>query len=182
MIVSLTGHTKGLGNAIFNKLNKTYQIKGLSRSNGWDIKDVDSIIAEVRDTDVFINNAYSNRYQSELFIKLFYEWKYTNKIIININSSMVIDGNSNSDYYHNKVNLKKVVDTAISDTQNKTVRIMNLFPSTLSTNYYYKNLNKIDNNYIASLIEWVLKQPSDIELRDVIIYPSERENFKKTLL
>jgi NADP-dependent 3-hydroxy acid dehydrogenase YdfG len=95
---------------------------------------------------------------------------------------MVIDGNSDSDYYHNKVNLKKVVDTAISDTQNKTVRIMNLFPSTLSTNYYYKNLNKIDNNYIASLIEWVLKQPSDIELRDVIIYPSERENFKKTLL
>jgi NADP-dependent 3-hydroxy acid dehydrogenase YdfG len=59
---------------------------------------------------------------------------------------------------------------------------MNLFPSTLSTNYYYKDLNTIDNNYIASLIEWVLIQPSNIELRDVTIYPSERENSKKTLL
>jgi NADP-dependent 3-hydroxy acid dehydrogenase YdfG len=59
---------------------------------------------------------------------------------------------------------------------------MNLYPSTLSTNYRYKNLNKIDNSYITSLIEWSLKQPFNVELRDVSIYPTIRENKNKTLL
>lgn len=182
MIISLTGHTKGLGKEMFDTLTKQYEVRGLSRSNGWNIKDSDKIIDEIKNTDVFINNAYYKDYQSELFIKLFNIWKYTNKFIININSSIVIDKNSDSEYYHNKVKFKAVVDKLIAETDDKTVKVMNLYPSTLSTNYQYKNLNKIDNSYIISLIEWSLKQPFNVELRDVSIYPSIRENKTKTLL
>jgi hypothetical protein len=182
MIISLTGHTRGLGKDIFDTLNKSFIVKGFSRREGWDIKEVDKIIPHINDTDVFINNAYYKNYQSELFLKVFDLWKYTNKFIININSSIAIDGNSDSEYYHNKVKLKDTINKSLFETPDKTVKIMNLYPSTLSTNYQYKNLNKIDNSYITSLIEWSLNQPFNVELRDVSIYPTIMENKNKTLL
>jgi hypothetical protein len=39
MIVSITGHTKGLGSDIFKLISQTHQTVGLSTSNGYDIND-----------------------------------------------------------------------------------------------------------------------------------------------
>ena len=59
--VAITGHSRGIGKSIFDKLSSQYEVKGFSRSNGYDIskqEDVDRIIAESLDCDIFINNAY----------------------------------------------------------------------------------------------------------------------------
>lgn len=176
MIVSITGHTKGLGDSIFKLLSTKHQTIGLSKSNGYDIKDVSNIIDIIKDTDVFINNAYFKSYQSEIFENLFELWKDSNKLIININSSIVTEKEIADDlieYHSYKTQFKENVSNIISKYDNKRVRVMNIYPSTLSTNYFYSNINKIDNNYIASLIDWAINQRNDIELRDITIYPSK---------
>ena len=51
----ITGHTKGIGKAIYDKFGG----KGLSKSTGFDISK-DSIKYHLQDVDVFVNNAYDN--------------------------------------------------------------------------------------------------------------------------
>jgi NADP-dependent 3-hydroxy acid dehydrogenase YdfG len=110
---------------------------------------------------------------------LFDIWKDTNKLIININSSIInentIDDNL-MEYHSYKSQFKKIVNDTISNYPNKKVRIMNIYPSTLESNYFYPGLNKIDNNYIASLINWVIEQKNNVEMRDVVIYPTQIHN------
>lgn len=85
MKIAITGHTRGIGKAITEHL-KGNDIIGLSKSNGYDISNVQQIIDAVKDADIFINNAYSEYYQRDLLIGLYNEWKDTNKMIINIGS------------------------------------------------------------------------------------------------
>jgi len=177
MIVSITGHTRGLGNVIFKSLSKHHQVIGLSTSNGYNIQNTNNILDAVKDSDVFINNAYFENYQSILFESLFNIWKDTNKLIININSSIVIENTINDnlmEYHSHKAHLKKIVNDTILKYPNKKVRVMNIYPSTLESNYFYSGLNKIDNNYIASLINWIIEQKNDVEMSDVVIYPTNR--------
>ena len=59
--IAITGHSKGIGKKLYEHLSEQYQVIGFSRSNGYDIskqEDVDRIINESLDCDVFINNAY----------------------------------------------------------------------------------------------------------------------------
>jgi len=91
MKIAITGHTRGLGLAcanLFSSLGHT--IIGLSRSNGYDISNTSYIIDSIRDCDVFINNAYHDKNQSILLNSLFLYWAESNKIIINIGSTVTV--------------------------------------------------------------------------------------------
>jgi hypothetical protein len=68
--IIITGHTSGIGKAIFDKFNEVscHEIIGMSRSNGYDIeKDFDKIVAEAEGAELFINNAYRDKQQLKLF-------------------------------------------------------------------------------------------------------------------
>ena len=68
--IVITGHTKGIGKAIFDKFTEVscHKIIGMSRSNGYDIeKDFDKIVQEAAGADLFINNAYRDKQQLKLF-------------------------------------------------------------------------------------------------------------------
>ena len=86
MNIAITGHTSGIGLALANRLQQDHDIVGLSRSNGYDIEDVPSIIKVAKDCDIFINNAYCEYQQALLLQALYVEWKDTSKQIINIGS------------------------------------------------------------------------------------------------
>lgn len=89
MKYAITGHTSGIGKAFCNLQDVKENYIGFSRSNGYDIsnaKDRKRIIAESRDCDVFINNAYSLHYQTDLLYELYKQWHKFPKIIINIGS------------------------------------------------------------------------------------------------
>lgn len=93
MKVAITGHTNGIGKAIYDLLavDGYSEVIGFSLTTGFDIKNPESrqrIIDAVKDTDdVFINNAYDISGQTELLIDLYSHWKYKeNKQIINIGS------------------------------------------------------------------------------------------------
>ena len=56
MIIGITGHTKGLGKAIYDTLKASHTIIGFSRTNGYNIQSPNKIIDCLKDCDVFINN------------------------------------------------------------------------------------------------------------------------------
>jgi hypothetical protein len=90
MKIAITGHTQGLGQAFLNHF-QSHTVIGFSRSNGYDIvspADRNKILDEIKDFDIFINNAYNNYDDSQLqlLIDVYNIWKGTDKIIINISS------------------------------------------------------------------------------------------------
>ncbi len=87
MKYAVTGHTQGIGKAIYEKLSPN--CLGFCSSTGYDInrkQDRIKIIDAARDCDIFINNATSALGQTLLLTDLFYEWKDTDKTIINVGS------------------------------------------------------------------------------------------------
>lgn len=84
-MIAITGHTKGFGKALFDSTESI----GFSRSNGYDItKDNDraKIISEIKNCDVFINNACDNYGQIDMLYDVYDAWKDTNKTIISVGS------------------------------------------------------------------------------------------------
>ena len=67
--IIITGHTHGIGKAIYDKFKEIScrEIIGMSRSNGYDIdKDFDKIVEEAAGCELFINNAYRDQQQLRL--------------------------------------------------------------------------------------------------------------------
>lgn len=68
--IVITGHTRGLGKAIYDKFTEIScrEIIGMSRSNGYDLDaDFDKIVKEATGAELFINNAYRDGQQLKLF-------------------------------------------------------------------------------------------------------------------
>jgi len=90
MKIAITGHTQGLGQAFFKHF-QSYTVIGFSRSNGYNIAnpaDRNKILDEIKDFDIFINNAYNNYDDSQLklLMDVYNIWQGTDKIIINVSS------------------------------------------------------------------------------------------------
>ena len=84
---AITGHTSGIGKAIYEKLSPN--IIGFSRSNGYNITsntDRKNILNDSKNVDVFINNAHDEYGQTDLLLDLFDKWKNLPKTIINVGS------------------------------------------------------------------------------------------------
>ena len=171
MKIGITGHSEGVGHGMYLNLIKEYDVIGFSRSNGFDIKNTDIIIEQLENCDVFINNAYEKNYQTILFKLIFDKWKFLSKTIINMNSSCVYHSSDWSpEYANNKKELKEVSLNTIRNYKNKKLRVINLYPSTLSTHTGFESLNKLDTENLAKMINWLIKQPQEIEIREMSIY------------
>lgn len=179
MIIGITGHTKGLGKSIYDKLSKNNTIIGFSRTTGYDVQSPSKIIEKLNDCDVFINNVYYQTTQSDLFFKLFEKWKDLEKTIININSSSIHQSGAwNPLYVSNKKHLNDITQSLIDKYPNKKVRVINLNLGTLESHNNFENFNKIENNKIAEIIEWCLSQPHNIEIQQLTILPTTQRNEK----
>ena len=115
MKIAVTGHTSGIGKAVYEKLSPN--CLGFSRSNGYDIskkEDRLKIIEKSLDCDIFINNAYSGDFsQTNLLFDIWNEWNHLDKKIINIGSditdynlSIVYNKNFSLEYRMHKTSLK----------------------------------------------------------------------------
>lgn len=89
--IAITGHTRGFGKYMFDKLTaEGHTVLGFSKSTGHDItipNDRYDIIHKSKECDIFINCAHHGYSQTELLYELFYKWKTQNKIIINLGSN-----------------------------------------------------------------------------------------------
>jgi len=173
MKIAITGHTKGLGKFLFDSFSKKNDVIGFSRSNGHHISTFQNIINKAIDVDVFINLVYLETYQSKLFNLLFKKWVNETKTIININSSSIFrEGGWNPEYVADKKHLQDTTDSLIWSHPNKKVRVFNLHIGPLETHKGLNNFNKISSENIYNIINWMISQPSEIELRNVTIIPT----------
>lgn len=92
MKIAITGFSSGIGKALYDHFSKEgHTCIGFSRSNGYNIADTTSrnkIIEQSKDCDIFVNNAYSNFDDSQLFMlqSVYNDWLGKDRIIINISS------------------------------------------------------------------------------------------------
>ena len=161
MKIIITGGTYGLGNDI-----KEYLI-----SNGHTVDVLGSIDSYahhlpnvIDDYDVFINNEYRDRIQTDLFEYVYTQWQYKPKTIVNILTSALIFGGPNKKYIQDKRDLER--KTIKLRTEDKEVRIINVYPNTLesSANIPYQKLKYSD---ISNIIKFIIELPQDIEIFEI---------------
>lgn len=150
--IALTGHTKGLGQSLFERLKNFYpQVTGFARSNGFDIKNPlqrKLIIKAVQDHDVFVNLVHNYYHQSDLLFELHRSWQGQNKIIINVSSAVVKNDEwALNDYAMMEYKVQKM------NLENLSIHLtkMNLLPKIII--YTISELNiKTDTTNILNII------------------------------
>ena len=86
--VGITGHTQGLGAAFAHYFNEE-DVHGFSRSNGWNLfnkASCDALIHNMKNFDIFINNAPVGEMQEYLFLGILENWVGQDKTIVNLSS------------------------------------------------------------------------------------------------
>ncbi len=101
MKVVITGHTQGIGRALYESfISAEWEVVGLSRSNGYDIdKDFDRVVEAAAGADLFINNAYRDQQQTKLVNALKNKVK---KMIVMGSVSRLYPELIHTDYVHDK--------------------------------------------------------------------------------
>lgn len=124
MKIGITGHCNGLGNALYNKFTiynryEGHSVFGFDVKNGYDISKVNNIskmLWQIKDFDIFVNNAYHNIGQTEILKYLLKLWKNQNKIIIHIGTYLIHEEVTTSliplheEYIRIKKDQKKLID------------------------------------------------------------------------
>jgi hypothetical protein len=153
MNIALTGHSKGLGKALFEFLSQKHEVTGFSRSNGYDIKspfDRKKIIKESKDCDIFINLVHNYYHQTDLLLELHKSWKGLQKYIINIGTSAVDDENFGLNDYQMleyKVQKTTIVDMIATLKRSFQYPILKLYVvSEINFDTDISNLNSIIEN------------------------------------
>jgi NAD(P)-dependent dehydrogenase (short-subunit alcohol dehydrogenase family) len=116
MKIAITGHTAGIGQAlaqIYSQLG--YDIVGLSRREGNNIRNIPKIADQIEPCDMFVNNAQAGYAQTELLFEMVQRWSGTKKHIVVISTMMtqdpisVLPGLDMLAYHQQKVTLEEMV-------------------------------------------------------------------------
>jgi len=112
MKINITGHSRGIGKSLHDMyVADGHEVVGFSRSNGYDINDVDvcsQIVQESLDCDLFVNNAYAKFSQQLILEELYSHWKEKeDKSIVVINSRTRFGNARNAVYAATKKQLHK---------------------------------------------------------------------------
>lgn len=93
MKIAITGHTAGIGRAFAKELeNRGHTIVGISKRDGYNIRNVPKIAEMIQPCDVWINNAQAGYAQTELLYKIWESWKNVpHKMIWLISTMMTTD-------------------------------------------------------------------------------------------
>ena len=157
--IAITGHTKGLGKALFEACKKqNHDVVGFSRSNGFDIKHPfqrQSIVEAVSDFDVFINLVHNYYHQSDILLALHEKWNGKNKVVINISSAVTTnEGWAMDDYKMMEYKLQKMNLENFSKYLTKMNDLPKLVTYTISEISIESDTNKI----IEIINEEILKK------------------------
>ena len=175
MTIAITGHTSGIGEALYNHFSgrtntsmRTFftDCIGFSRSNGYDIKLTKSrqdIISQLSNVNVFINNAHGGFAQAEMLKDVFDAWQYTDKHIINIGVDKV--DVRTWELVHETYSVEKLASHAMCDqlqSLERKCKITNLCLGVVENwdgNLTYKN--------IINAIEYIVKANFEISRMNI---------------
>jgi hypothetical protein len=143
-------------------------VKEYLSTNGYEVDYMGSIDSYahhlpniINQYDVFINNEYKDKLQSDLFEYVYNEWKYKPKTIINILTSAIIFGGPNQKYIDDKRHLEQ--RTFELRDMEKEVRIINVYPNTLESSKKVPT-QKLKHSDVSKIIRYLIELPQDIEI------------------
>lgn len=179
-MIGITGHTSGLGKALFDQLSP--DAVGFSRSNGYDINDATArlrIVSAVRDCTVFINNAHSNMGQVDLLYDLQTAWRSTNKLIINISSN---SSDGIKSFPHRYAVCKAALDKASEQLSRlpDSCRIVNIRPGYINTDRvsHVHDQPKLDVSTVVDVIQSIVKWPDESYINTITLLPRKLHDTK----
>lgn len=177
MKIAITGHSRGLGKAIYELLlEQGHEVIGMSRSNGFNIstdKGLIEIIEQTIDCDVFINNAYSGMRQMDALNRLWAYWKRDKtKTIVNISSVSKYPGLSGnqSGYSAHKAALSHQAFLLMFKSDKRKCRMINVNPGfirTEMTKARWDENNMLTSEECADMIAYAINQPQHIEIGEI---------------
>lgn len=177
MRVAITGHSRGIGKALFDQYKKkNNSVIGFSKSNGFDIS-VEStrlnILKICSDFDIFINNAWDYNGQNDLLKKFINHWHGKNdKTIINIGSKSVFV-NSDHPYAVSKKELNRTVKSRFFEP---FPRIINIIPGVVDTEIaeVINTPYKLCTTDLADFIIMISQYRSPMCVQEIVIsHPEE---------
>jgi Glu-tRNA(Gln) amidotransferase subunit E-like FAD-binding protein len=152
MKVVITGHTSGIGKAIYEHFqSKDYEVIGMSRSNGYNIIDnKEKIIKETLGCDLFINNACDKDGQLELLKSLY------NKVPKIITMGSIIT--EFPELYHktqieDKIQLEQFSKNISLINDDQIAKTFFIKISFAERTYNSININRVNSDYIISYKE-----------------------------
>ena len=115
--IAITGHSAGIGQAFAKIYNEQgHEVVGLSRRNGFNIRNIPKLLGEIESCDIFVNNAQIGFAQTELLFAVHQAWQgVPNKQIISISTLMTslpsscIQGLDMLHYHVQKTTLEEAV-------------------------------------------------------------------------
>jgi len=140
----ITGHTRGIGRAIFKLLTKEgYECVGLSQSTGDDVLEKeDTVVDMIEDFDYVVLNAYARHSQLEMLKKIVARYSNSDKRVAVITSTSGTSEGADEDIaggedYQEYKQIKKELIEYIGQTQqtlvDKPLHIFDVCPDTVYT-------------------------------------------------
>lgn len=170
MKISITGHTSGLGQSLYDHWNSVgHTITGYSRENNYSLEDGIEKISQDVSFDVFVNNAYYSFKQVELLYKLYEKNKNRNCIILNIGSASS-DGNVDriKPYAIEKLALEKACLQLQFNSTN--CKVLLLKPGRMKTKMVeHITDSKLELQSVVTAIDWMINHPPEIIIRSLTI-------------
>jgi nucleoside-diphosphate-sugar epimerase len=113
MKIAITGHSAGIGQALATiYVKKGYEVVGLSRRNGYNIRSIPKVAGMIEPCDVFINNAQVGFAQTELLWEMWRRWKGQDKVIVNVSTQMVLMQHASKTEWDEYLVQKKTLELA----------------------------------------------------------------------
>lgn len=173
--IVITGHTNGLGKAMFDYFSKDLnnQVFGFSRSTGYNIKEPakrKEITEFSKDADIFVNNAdtYNDISQLALLRDMFQLWKGQNKLIINLSTTATHATVPNTYSF-----LKRGLDEFCSQKIFELPHIMNLKPGWVMVDRVKADIgdkpHMVTDEFIE-ILDYCLKSP--VKVRNITFFKS----------
>lgn len=165
--ILITGYREGVGLSFYNQLTKLgHNVVGYDIIDGYDIdfKPAQAIIlGRLDEFDIFINNTYRPKSQTYLLKEAISKWKGKDKIIVNMNSHVVIRNNVLPDspesiqvgpeYISEKQ--EQYEYSELHNASEDKLKVVNVMPTWVDT-AIHKDLNHLTKMNPDALVSFVL--------------------------
>ncbi|MBI33478.1 MAG: hypothetical protein CMD98_06400 [Gammaproteobacteria bacterium] len=160
MQIAITGHTSGIGKALYDNLKVDNEVIGFARTTDRDINYPSRILKECKDCDIFINNAYDGWAQIDLLYALVYH-KFKGKII---SIGSISADNIKHNIFPYAIH-KGTLDDANAQLYHMGMKVTCIRPGYIDTPRvnHRTDIRKLDVKYVVEAVNWVISRPHRVK-------------------
>lgn len=182
MKVAITGHTSGIGKELYKNLECiSEELVGYSMTEGNDIGQIKTrkkILREIKNFDVFINNAFHKKGQTELLTEIIELWKGSDKLIVNIGSKAIFVTGPNlfasleeeltfSEYQREKRKQQELIQDRYLESK---PNILNCVIGPVNSGFSrFLRCKKLDPKAVADTVTYCITNRKHIQVQEIML-------------